>query len=192
MKYFAKPKQSSFAEQVFVRLVSSDEYGPSIQRQLETVLIAEGGAGVAEIAINLPKFAKGIQQGIKNLKPSSAQPKIPVAESAPKISAVDDVVDNLVGFRRDYIINGHKSDAGKPGKTEFPSNWDDDKIVNEVNKIANNPNAPGGIGKCDSPYKTGTVDRIEIRVDFYPSMHPTSAGKVSTAYPTNTNPNPTN
>jgi hypothetical protein len=100
-------------------------------------------------------------------------------------------LDDLVGFRKDHILNRHRPGAGKPGKTEFPSNWNDDKIINEVNKIANDLNAPGGIGKYNSPYKTGTVDGVEIRVDFYPSTHPQHAGKVSTAYPTNTTPNPT-
>ena len=59
-----------------------------------------------------------------------------------------------------------------------------------MNKIANNPNDPGGVGKWDSPYKTGIVEGIEIRVDFYPKTHPQNAGKVSTAYPTNTILNP--
>ncbi len=192
MKYFVRPKQSNWVKDFVVQLATTNEHGPSIQSSAEAVLIAEGGAGVAEIVINAPKIIRGVTEVAKKLKPSSTKPKTPVTEAAPKISAVDDAVEDLVGFRRDHIINRHKSGAGKPGKTEFPSNWDDDKIINEVNKIANNPNAPGGVGKWDSPYKTGTVDGIEIRVDFYPSTHPTHAGKVSTAYPTNTPPNPTN
>lgn len=109
------------------------------------------------------------------------------------LTVVDDAakgLDDLVGFRKEHILNRHRSGAGQAGKTEFPSNWSDDKIISEVNKIANNPNAPGGVGKWNSPYKTGTVDGVEIRVDFYPPTHPMHAGKVSTAYPTNTTPNP--
>lgn len=97
---------------------------------------------------------------------------------------------DLVGHRKDHILNRHRSGAGKPGKTEFPSSWDDKKIIDEVNTIANNPKAPGGTGKWNSPFKTGNVDGVEIRVDFYPPTHPTYAGRVSTAYPTNTIPNP--
>ena len=98
-------------------------------------------------------------------------------------------VDDLVGFRKDHILNRHRNGAGKPNKTEFPAHWTDERIINEVNKIANDPNAPGGVGKWDSPYKTGIVDGVHIRVDFYPSNHK-HAGKVSTAYPLNTTRNP--
>jgi hypothetical protein len=91
---------------------------------------------------------------------------------------------DLVGFRRDHILNRHKAGAGKEGKTEFPSDWSDDKIIDEVNKIANDPHAPRGLGKWNSPYKTGMVDGIKIRVDFYPIGHK-YGGMVSTAYPTN-------
>ena len=96
---------------------------------------------------------------------------------------------DLVGRRRAHILNRHKAGAGKAHKTEFPSSWDDNKIIDEVNKIANDPNAPGGVGKYNDPYKIGTVDGLEVRVDFYPSNHPKYAGMVSTAYPTNVTPN---
>ncbi len=99
-------------------------------------------------------------------------------------------LDDLIKHRRDHILNRHRAGAGKAGKTEFPTNWNDDKIMDEVNRIANDPNAAGGLGKWDSPYKTGTVDGIDIRVDFYPANHPNYAGQVSTAYPTNVTPNP--
>ena len=102
---------------------------------------------------------------------------------------INESAEDLVGNRSTHILNRHKAGAGKAGKTEFPSTWSDEKIINEVNKIANDIHAPGGVGKWDSPYKTGTVDGIDIRVDFYPSTHP-NAGKVSTAYPTNVTPNP--
>ena len=97
---------------------------------------------------------------------------------------------DLVGHRRDHILNRHRGGTGKPGKTEFPSSWSDDRIIEEVNRIASDPGASGGVGKWNSPYKIGIVDGIEIRVDFYPSTHPTYSGKVSTAYPINTTPNP--
>jgi outer membrane murein-binding lipoprotein Lpp len=92
--------------------------------------------------------------------------------------------------RKDHILNRHRHGSNKPGKTEFPQGWSDDKIINEVNKIANDPTAKQGMGKYNSPYKIGKVDGVEIRVDFYPKDHPTKAGKVSTAYPINTKKNP--
>jgi len=105
-------------------------------------------------------------------------------------TTISDPMEDLVGFRKDHILNRHRGGTGLPGKTEFPVSWSDERIIYEVNKIANDPNAPGGLGKWDSPYKTGTVDGIDIRVDFYPNGHPKYSGKVSTAYPTNTPANP--
>jgi Bacterial EndoU nuclease len=97
---------------------------------------------------------------------------------------------DLVGFRSAHILNRHRNGAGQPGKTEYPASWSDQKIIDATNKIANDPTAAGGMGKYNSPFKTGVVDGIEIRVDFYPTNHPTYAGRVSTSYPTNVPPNP--
>jgi Bacterial EndoU nuclease len=104
--------------------------------------------------------------------------------------ATKDILEDLVGFRSAHILNRHRHGAGIPDKTEFPSTWDDEKIIKEINKIANNPKAPGGMGKWNSPYKTGNVDGLEIRVDFYPISHSEYSGRVSTGYPTNVTPNP--
>jgi hypothetical protein len=102
---------------------------------------------------------------------------------------VDDFVD-LTGHRKDHILNRHRAGAGKPGKTEFPSNWSDNEILHHVSDIATDPNAVRGVGKWDSPYAVGKRDGIEIRVDFYPNNHPKYSGQISTAYPTNVKPNP--
>ena len=97
---------------------------------------------------------------------------------------------DLVGFRREHILNRHRSGAGISGKTEFPSSWNDQTIIDNINKIANDPTATGGMGKWNSPYKIGIINGVEVRVDFYPINHPKYAGKVSTAYPINVTPNP--
>lgn len=85
-------------------------------------------------------------------------------------------------------MNRHRAGAGKPGKTEFPVNWEDEKILHHISDIATDPKAKTGLGKWDSPYAIGTRDGIEIRVDFYPNNHK-YAGKISTAYPLNVTPN---
>jgi RHS repeat-associated protein len=102
----------------------------------------------------------------------------------------DDFVD-LTNHRRDHILNRHRAGAGKPGKTEFPSSWSDDKILHNVSDVATDPSAFRDVGKWNSPYAIGKRDGIEIRVDFYPNDHPVHAGKVSTAYPINVPANPT-
>lgn len=88
------------------------------------------------------------------------------------------------------VANKHRFGSRKPRKTKFPENWSDDKIIQEVNRIANDPSTTSGSGKWDSSYRIETVDGIELRVDFYPSSNPDYAGKVSTAYPTNVTTNP--
>jgi Bacterial EndoU nuclease len=97
---------------------------------------------------------------------------------------------DLVGFRSTHILNRHRHGSGQSGKTEYPASWSDQKILDATNKIANDPTAAGGMGKWNSPFKTGIVDGVEIRVDFYPTSHPTYAGKVSTSYPINVQTNP--
>jgi len=93
------------------------------------------------------------------------------------------IYSDLIGHRAAHILNRHRFGANKPGKTEFPSTWNDDRILFEVNRIANDPNASGGVGKWNSPYKIGVSDGTRIRVDFYPNNHARFSGRVSTAYP---------
>ncbi|WP_394560153.1 RHS repeat-associated core domain-containing protein [Aquipseudomonas alcaligenes] len=116
-------------------------------------------------------------------KSTSQQPA--VGQSSPNPPDVD-----LTGHRKDHILNRHRAGAGKPGKTEFPASWSDDKILNYVSDVATDPSSTTGLGKWDSPYAIGVREGIEIRVDFYPRNHPDYAGKISTAYPTNTPANP--
>ncbi|MCF6344886.1 MAG: type VI secretion system tip protein VgrG [Thiomicrorhabdus sp.] len=108
----------------------------------------------------------------------------------------DDIIDkkiksvDLIAHRKDHILNRHRAGTGKSGKTEFPANWNDEKILQNISDIAKDPNSIKGVGKWNSPYVTGVRDGIEIRVDFYPKNHPKYAGQISTAYPTNVRPNP--
>ena len=48
---------------------------------------------------------------------------------------------DLTDFRKDHILNRHRAGAGKPGKTEFPSTWSDDKILHNVSDVATDPNS---------------------------------------------------
>ena len=103
-------------------------------------------------------------------------------------SSVTEYVD-LTDFRRTHILNNHKYGAGKPGKTEFPKSWSEDKILHYVSDVATDPNSTIGVGKWNSPYAIGVREGIEIRVDFYPDSHRNYGGMISTAYPLNTPPN---
>jgi Bacterial EndoU nuclease len=79
--------------------------------------------------------------------------------------------------------------ANVPDKTEFPSSWSPDRIIDRVSNIANDPNIPTQTDSRGTPYKQGTRDGLEIRVNFYPS-NSQRAGQIATGYPVNVRPNP--
>jgi hypothetical protein len=39
----------------------------------------------------------------------------------------------------DAIGGGHRHGIGSPGKSEFPFDWSDDKIIEEVESVVNDP-----------------------------------------------------
>lgn len=89
---------------------------------------------------------------------------------------------DLTDFRKDHILNRHRFGAGKPGKTEFPANWSDDKILHEISDVATDPSLTRQTGKWGGEFVEGVRDGVTIHVDFYPpnSIH---VGNISTAYP---------
>lgn len=58
-------------------------------------------------------------------------------------------IDSRIALRciRATSLNRHRAEAGKPGKTEFPASWNDDKILKEVSDVATDPAAVRGVGK---------------------------------------------
>lgn len=104
-------------------------------------------------------------------------------------SSADDLVD-LTDFRSDHILNRHRNGSGLPGKTEFPADWSDEKILHNISDVATDPKSSIGVGKWDSPYAIGTRDGVDIRVDFYPPTHNSYNGMISTGYPINIPTNP--
>ncbi len=116
-------------------------------------------------------------------KPTTGDKRIAIEKNVPD--------KDLIGHRKAHILNGHRAGAGQAGKSEFPKSWSDEKIIHEVNKIANDPQIPSKIGRWNAPYKVGVSDQVKIRVDFFPKDHLKYKGKVSTAYPLNTPKNPT-
>ncbi len=102
------------------------------------------------------------------------------------LSTIDEYQD-LVGFRRDHILNRHKSGAGKEGKTEFPSNWSDDRIIHQISDVATDPNAIQGVDNRGTPFAVGVRDGVSIKVTFFPDKLPNGqahpkAGQISSGY----------
>ncbi len=84
----------------------------------------------------------------------------------------------------DKTGGGHRAGTGKPGKSEFPSNWSDDRVLGEISDVATDPKSttsPGRGGRTVTRGTRGGVD-IDVIVD--------QNGRIVTGYPTNAPRNP--
>ena len=104
------------------------------------------------------------------------------------LTQIDTPID-LTNGRSGHILANHRAGAGKAGKTEFPSNWDDQRIIHQVSDISTDPTLIRQVDNRGTPYVSGTRDGIDITVTFFPDSHP-RAGQISSAYPTNVPANP--
>ena len=93
----------------------------------------------------------------------------------------------LADDRRKHILDGdgkggggHGPSRGTPGKSEFPSDWSDDKAADVIKEVANDPasvRVPAAQGRTEV---RGTRDGIDIKV-----IVGADGKAVVTAYPTN-------
>ncbi len=97
----------------------------------------------------------------------------------------------LTEQRKQHILygdstgGGHKHGVGAPCKSEFPADWDDEKIITVVEKIAANDNLRWV--QQNNGYYTGEAfeDNLKVRVVLGPQKQ-----KVITSYPINVARNP--
>jgi hypothetical protein len=80
---------------------------------------------------------------------------------------------------------GHRAGTGRPGKTEFPVTWGDDKIIAEIESVANDPASSSVLQANGRLRIAGTRDGIDI--DAVVDRDGTT---IVTGYPTNVTPNP--
>ncbi len=98
----------------------------------------------------------------------------------------------LADDRRKYILDGngegrggHGPGRGMPGKSEFPSHWSDEKAVEAVKEVANDPASERVASYKGRTEVHGTRDGIDIKVIIG------ADGKtIINAYPTNVPRNP--
>ena len=94
--------------------------------------------------------------------------------------------------RRRYILDGdgkggggHGPGRGTPKKSEFPSGWSDDKVIDAIMDVANDEKSVRRRAGRDRTYVNGTRDGVDIEVVI------DADGKtVVTGYPTNVPRNP--
>jgi hypothetical protein len=84
----------------------------------------------------------------------------------------------------DETGGGHRAGTGKPGKSEFPPPWSDEKILGEISDVATDPDATRTPGRHGRTIVRGARDGIEIEVVIGYD------GRIITGYPTNVPRNP--
>ena len=102
----------------------------------------------------------------------------------------DDFVDLATPERRRHILDGdrtgggHRPGTGKPGKSEFPQGWSDDRIMHEISDVATDPSLTRQRQRGGRTVVTGTRDGIDIKVVQE------ADGSIVTGHPTNVPRNP--
>jgi RHS repeat-associated protein len=82
---------------------------------------------------------------------------------------------------------GHRAGTGKPGKSEFPSDWSDEKVLHEISDVATDPLSKPKAGRGGRPIVEGTRDGIDIQVVI---ENPEKGERIVSGFPTNTQRNP--
>ena len=102
-----------------------------------------------------------------------------------------DKVSTISPQRRVHILHGdatgggHIYGAGKPCKSEFPQNWNENKIIEEVELIASNDNL--NWEKQRNGYHVAETNRDGVKIRVVKGRE---NKQVITAYPLNTGRNP--
>ncbi len=85
----------------------------------------------------------------------------------------------------DRTGGGHMFGAGKPCKSEFPSDWDEDKIIDTIDLIAANDNANWEQQRNGYHVREQMIEGVKVRV-----VKGRKNEQVITAYPLNMGRNP--
>ncbi|WP_288006928.1 EndoU domain-containing protein, partial [Acidiphilium sp.] len=80
----------------------------------------------------------------------------------------------------DKTGGGHRAGTGIPGKTEFPSDWSDSKIKDNIESVANDPTSSETVQPNGRIRVEGIRDGIKIRV-----ILDASGKNIITAHPIN-------
>ena len=75
---------------------------------------------------------------------------------------------------------GHGPGRNRPNKTEFPSGWSDDQVINAIKDVGNDPGSSRRVQPNDRIAVTGTREGVGIEVIIEPDKT-----TVVTGYPTN-------
>lgn len=113
----------------------------------------------------------------------------PPAKIAASVAAAPDPV--VTAMRRNHILHGDRSGGGhlygtgKPCKSEFPANWNAQKIIGTVEQAAANDNIPWK--RQDNGYYVADIMSENLRIRIVLNQ---TRDEVVTAYPVNVPRNP--
>jgi peptidoglycan hydrolase-like protein with peptidoglycan-binding domain len=167
--------------------------GRAIGNKLKAAKAAEkGGAPAQEQApietknkSDSTSSAEGSQQAAE-AKTADAAGEKTKPTAAPTGHACD-------GKARAHILDGdatgggHGPGRGVPGKSEFPSRWSDEDVINNVESVANDPTSKATPQGSRTKIE-GTRDGVDIRVVV--EGPPGAGGRIVTGFPTNVPRNP--
>ena len=88
------------------------------------------------------------------------------SEKRPPLDAIRITPERMVHILDgDSTGGGHRHGTGKPGKTEFPAGWNDEKITNALLDVARRPDQQPGHQKWNDRWVArGTRDDVEVVV----------------------------
>ena len=103
-----------------------------------------------------------------------------------------DITDIIPSGRIKHILYGDGTGGGHlwpglPGKSSFPKEWSKDRILREINEIAQDQTIIGKTQSNGRIVKDKIIDGVNVRVVVEPAV---KGGKVVTSFPTNLPINP--
>ena len=107
------------------------------------------------------------------------------AEYLNKESAINSKKTRIDDRGKKHILDGdkrgggHRAGTNNSGKTEFPKAWSDDKIIESIEEVANDPKVTSRDGKWNSKIKTKNIDGVDVEVII------DNNGNIVTGYPIN-------
>ena len=79
------------------------------------------------------------------------------------IRVSDERVTHILDGEPGRSGGGHRHGVGKPGKTEFPASWDDERIIANVRDVARRPDKPPTHQDWNNTWLcTGTRDAVDV------------------------------
>jgi RHS repeat-associated protein len=102
---------------------------------------------------------------------------LPAEAGGTRVLSIDRAMHILVG---ESPTQGGHMFPGNPGKTIFPQSWDGAKIINSIERVANDPLLQAVPGKYGRSVVNGTIDNVNIEVIL---GSPKDLDSIITGYP---------